>query len=112
MVLEFLYLDGCAAWQQALENLRQALRAEGLALKVSLVRVVGVQHAKALKFRGCPSIRLDEEDIINDRSREFGLFCRLYQTVEGLKGWPTPQMIRQGLRALGAFETSSAVVSV
>ncbi len=38
MNLELLYLDGCTSWHQTLENLRQALRSEGMALKVSLIR--------------------------------------------------------------------------
>ena len=110
MNIKLLYLDGCTAWHQALENLRLALRSEGLTLNVSLIRVEGVQQAIALRFRGCPAIRLDDEDIIKDRSREFGLFCSLYQTIEGLKGWPTPQMIRQGLSTLGALDTSPTPV--
>ncbi len=105
MNLEFLYLDGSTSWHQALENLRQALRAEGVALRVSLIRVVGAQHARALRFRSCPTIRLGGKSLFPERSNKTGLSCRLYPGAEGLKGWPTVQMIRRRLRDLHAFET-------
>ena len=102
--LELLYLEGCTAWHQVLENLKQALQSEGMALKVSLTRVVGVRHARALRFRVCPAIRLDGEAIFYERSAKNGLACRLYSTGEGIRGWPTVRMILQRLRALHAFE--------
>lgn len=104
--LELLYLEGCTAWHQALENLRQALQAQGLALKINLIQVVGARHARALRFRGCPAIRLDGEDIFPEGAGRNGLTCRLYSTGEGLKGWPTVRMILQRLRALHAFEAA------
>lgn len=103
MKLNLLYLDGCTAWHQVLETLRQALRAEGVEMEVSLVRVIGARHAKALRFRGCPSIRLDDQDIFKYKDGESNLFCQLYQTAEGLQNWPTIQMIRNGLRNLGVL---------
>ncbi len=104
--LELLYLEGCTSWHQALENLNQALQSQGVALKVSLTRVMGAGHARALRFQGCPAIRLDGEDIFYERSAKNWLACRLYSTGEGLKGWPTVRMILQRLRALHAFEAS------
>ncbi len=85
--LELQYLDRCTAWHQTLENLKQALQSEGVALTVSLTQVMGARHAQALRFRGCPAIRLDGEDIFYERSAQNGLACRLYSTGEGLKGW-------------------------
>jgi hypothetical protein len=104
--LELLYLEGCTAWHQALENLKQALQFEGVALKVSLTQVSGARHARALRFRGCPAIRLDGEDIFYERLAKNGLVCRLHSTGEGLKGWPTVRMILQRLHALHAFEVA------
>lgn len=105
MKLELLYLDGCPTWHQTLENLRQALQAEGMALKVSLTRVVGLHHFCDLRFQGCPSIRLDGKDLFPEHRAVSGLACRLYRTPEGLRGWPTAQMIFQRLKALGVFKT-------
>ena len=58
MRFELLYFDGCPSWHLALENLRQALQAEELDLEVSLVRVEGDSHARAVRFQGSPTIRL------------------------------------------------------
>ena len=104
--LELLYLEGCTGWHQALENLRQALQSQGVALKVSLTRVMGARHAKALRFQGCPAIRLGGKDLFPVRAAKNGLTCQLYATGEGLKGWPTVRMILQRLRALHAFEAA------
>ena len=104
--LELLYLEGCTAWHQALENLRQALQSQGMALKVSLTRVVGARHARALRFQGCPAIRLGGKDLFPEMTAGNGLTCQLYSTGEGLKGWPTVRMILHRLRALHAFEAA------
>ncbi len=106
MNLELLYLEGCTAWHQALENLKQALQSEGVALTVSLTQVVGARHARALRFQGCPAIRLGGKDLFPERAARNGLTCQLYSTGEGLKGWPTVRMILQRLRALHAFEAA------
>ncbi len=100
MNLELLYLEGCTSWHQTLENLRQALRSEGVALKVSLIRVVGTQQARALRFRSCPTIRLGGKSLFPELSTKTGLSCRLYPSAEGLKEWPSVQMILQRLRSL------------
>ena len=104
--LELLYLEGCTAWHQALENLKQALQSEGVALKITLTRVMGARHARALRFPGCPAIRLGGKDLFPEGASSNALTCRLYSTGEGLKGWPTVRMILQRLRALHAFEAA------
>ena len=104
--LELLYLEGCTAWHQVLENLKQALQSQGVALKVSLTRVVGARHARTLRFQGCPAIRLGGKDLFPETAAGNGLTCQLYSTGEGLKGWPTVRMILQRLRALHAFEAA------
>ena len=71
--LELLYLEGCTAWHQALENLRQALQSQGMALKDSLTRVVGARHARALRLQGCPAIRLGGKDLFPEMTAGNGL---------------------------------------
>ena len=98
MQFALLYFRECPSWHQALENLRQALRAEGVNLEVSLVRVEGEDHAQAVRFQGSPTICLSGNDLFPEQPRGYGLTCRLYWTEEGPKGWPTVNMIRQRLR--------------
>ena len=99
MQFELLYFDGCPSWHQALENLRQALKVEDLDLEVSLVRVEGHDHARALRFQGSLTVRLSGEDLFPEQPGEYGLSCRVYQTEEGLMGWPTVKMIHDRLRS-------------
>ncbi len=99
MRFELLYFDGCPSWHQALENLKQALQAEELDLEVSLIRVEGDQHARAVRFQGSPTIRLSGEDLFPEQSGEYGFSCRVYETEEGLMGWPTVKMVRDRLRS-------------
>ena len=98
MNFELLYFDGCKSWHRALENLRQALRLEGLDLAVSLVRIEDDGHARAMRFVGSPSIRLNGNELLPERTGNYGLICRVYRSREGLKGWPTVEMIHDGLR--------------
>ena len=104
MHFELLYFDDCPSWPQALENLKQALLAEGLDLDVSMVRVAGARHASSLRFQGSPSIRVSGRDPFPDQPMSYGLTCRVYYTEEGLKGWPTVRMICERLRILSAAE--------
>ena len=92
MRFELLYFDGCPSWHQALQI-------EGLDLEVSLVRVEGDQHARAVRFQGSPTIRLSGEDLFPEQPGESGFSCRVYQTEEGLMGWPTVKMVRDQLRS-------------
>jgi hypothetical protein len=112
MNLELLYLDGCSAWHQTLENLRQALRWEGKPLKVSLVRVVGARRARTLGLRSCPTIRLDQQELFPEDTESSGLVCRLFHTLEGPSGCPTVQMIRQQLHALGVIGNPTALGAI
>ena len=99
MRFELLYFDGCPSWHQALENLRQALRAEGVNMEISLVRVEGDRDAHRLRFQGSPTIRLSGEDLFAEQPGQYGFSCRVYQTEEGLLGWPTIKMIRDRLQS-------------
>ena len=59
LIFELLYLEVCTAWHQALENLKQALQSEGVALaawemyddqisSASIVTGIGVIHSKEI----------------------------------------------------------------
>ena len=99
MRFELLYFDGCPSWHQALGNLRQALQAEELDLEVSLIQVEGDQHARAVRFQGSPTLWVSGDDLFPEQSDDYGFSCRVYQTEEGLMGWPTVKMIRDQLRS-------------
>ena len=100
MSIELLYFDGCPSWHQALDNLKLALQKEGMAAEIMLVRV-SEGEAIAHNFIGSPSIRVSGEDLFPEPTSDYALSCRVYNSEEGLKGWPTVEMIRHRLRTAG-----------
>ncbi len=97
MQIELLYFDGCPSWQTALENLRAALDDLGLQAEVRLLRVGSDEEAVATRFVGSPTIRLDGEDLFPPTHSEYAMGCRVYVTPEGLRGWPTVEMLRAAI---------------
>lgn len=108
MVFELLYFDGCPSWHQALENLRQALTLHGLGMQVSLIQVKDQANADELRFPGSPTLRISGKDLFPEDADEYGFGCRLYQTEDGLKGWPTMPMILDRLRDLASRQAAAA----
>jgi len=99
MEINLFYFDGCPSWQEALENLKTALKAEGLEAGIHPVLVGDDAEAARLKFLGSPSIRVDGMDLWPEERKRFNLSCRVYPTPQGLKGAPTIEMLREKLRS-------------
>ena len=58
------------------------------------------EEAERLHFPGSPTLRVNGGDLFPVPERHtWALGCRTYQTSEGLKGWPTREMIRGALAA-------------
>lgn len=102
MQIDLLYFDGCPSWEAALENLKQALEAEGLQADIRLVKVNDNDEAARLKFLGSPSFRSDGVDWWPEERRRYNLSCRVYLTPQGMRGASTVEMLREKLRALHA----------
>ena len=96
MEIDLLYFDDCPSWQSALANLKIALTEEGLdAQQVRLVKIENAEDANKMQFLGSPSIHFDHVDLWPEEREEYLLGCRLYLTPDGLRGWPTVEMIRK-----------------
>jgi len=100
MKIDLLYIDDCPSWQGGLENLKSALKAEGLEAAIRLVRVPDDAEAARLKFLGSPSFCVDGVDFWPIPRERYNLNCRIYSTPQGLKGIPTVDMLREKLRSL------------
>ena len=98
MEIEFLYFEGCPSWEGALENLKTALKVEGLEASIRLVKVADNDVAAHLKFLGSPSFRFDCVDWWPEERKRYNLSCRVYSTPQGMKGAPTIEMLREKLR--------------
>ncbi len=101
MNIQLFHFDDCPSYERALGNLNEAMRQQGLADAVEMVRVTSVEDAHAKHFLGSPTIRIDGTDLeaSSAHERPFGLGCRLYQEGHRTAGWPSVELIRQSLEA-------------
>lgn len=97
MQIDLLYFDDCPSWEDALENLKAALAAEGLEADIHLVKVEGNDEATRLKFLGSPSFQVNGVDWWLEERKRYNLSCRIYTTPQGLKGVPTVEMLQEKL---------------
>lgn len=99
MKVEILYIPQCPHYTEALANLSEVLRAEGLSVEIDEVEVGDIRMAEAAGFRGSPTIRIDGRDIEGEPKElsEFGMACRLY-AGERQQGVPPRKMIRDAVR--------------
>jgi hypothetical protein len=98
MEIDLFYFDGCPAWQEGLQNLKIALKAERLEAGIRLVKVKDEDEAARYKFLGSPSFRVDGLDLWPEERERHSLSCRVYPTPQGLNGAPTVEMLREKLR--------------
>ena len=95
MRVEVLYFDGCLTYKAAVEALCGVLSAEEAEDEIQLAAVNTDEEAQRLHFPGSPTIRVDGEDLFPVPGRaEYALGCRMYATLEGLRGSPTAEMLR------------------
>ena len=100
MKIELLYFDGCPSWESGLKNLQTALQEEGLSTAVEMVKVESDEDAARLKFLGSPHFRVDGMDLWHEERNVYSLSCRVYPTPNGIKGYPTVQMLKEKLHAV------------
>ena len=63
MRVELLWWEGCPSHPQALADLRDALREEGIDEEVDLRHIASDEEAEREGFPGSPTIRIDGEDV-------------------------------------------------
>jgi hypothetical protein len=85
MRVELLWWEGCPSHPEALEQLKQVLREEGLDPEsVERVEIVSDEQAERERFFGSPTIRIDGEDIVQPGDGDpMGLSCRVYRLRDG-----------------------------
>ena len=100
MEVQLFYFDGCPSYEQALANVNDALRAEGLPETVEMVPVISDEDAQAKSFLGSPTIRVDGADLegADADAGRYGCGCRVYEGDGGNVGWPSVARVRQSLQ--------------
>ena len=95
MQVELLYVDGCPGYEELRPRLEQLLAERGLDPRLDLVQITSVEEAKAHRFLGSPSLRVDGHDVepSADERGETGMQCRIYASADGIRRAPSDEQI-------------------
>ncbi len=99
MKVELYYFDGCPSWQQARDNLTDALRLEHVGDEIGMIPVTDGADAQTKRFIGSPTIRIDGVDVEGPAAegRGYAYGCRVYHDGDRVVGWPSVGLLRQAL---------------
>lgn len=97
MKIELLYFEDCPSYRVAQDGLREVLAEANVIEPIQLVEIKTEADAKHWKFLGSPTIRFEGVDPFAQGEAIYGLECRVYVTPDGLRGWPTKDMLRLAL---------------
>jgi hypothetical protein len=102
MKVELLWWEGCPSYPETLGDLRRVLLDEGVEADVDLVEVESDEQARAERFPGSPTVRLDGVDAIPPPETEpFSLTCRVYRLRDGrVSATPDPDDLRDAVRRI------------
>ena len=100
MKVELLWWEGCPSYPETLADLQGVLTEEGVDAEVQLVEVESDEQARAERFPGSPTVRLDGVDAIPPPETEpFSLTCRVYRLRDGrISATPDPEDLRDAVR--------------
>jgi hypothetical protein len=100
MRVELLWWEGCPSHPETLADLERSLAEEGLGTEVESIEVGSDEQARAERFPGSPTVRIDGEDIFpSGESEPFSLCCRVYRLRDGRPSpTPDPQDLRDAIR--------------
>lgn len=112
--IELLYVDRCPHHETFLPHLRKLLDEHGIIAPVTLVRIDSHDDARARRFLGSPTLRVNGHDVDpasgGDVEDAYALQCRLYSTPTGIAGAPPDQWILDALVANPTHEAAIAAV--
>jgi hypothetical protein len=102
MKVELLWWEGCPSYPETLTDLQRVLAEEGVKAEVELVEVESDQQARAERFPGSPTVRLEGVDAIPPTEAEpFSLTCRVYRLRDGrISATPDPEDLRDAVRRI------------
>jgi hypothetical protein len=101
MQVSFLYWPDCPSHDKGLLDLQTALAAEGVETDIEIIEINSEEDARANRFVGSPSFRLNGRDIDpeGEKGQPYYLNCRIYHTDNGrVSPLPTINQLRQAVR--------------
>jgi len=99
MRIEVLFIEDCPSLERLMPHLHSCLNQAEVAGEPRMLLIRSDEQAKALRFLGSPTVRVDGLDAEPgaDAREDFGLKCRLYRTPQGLSGLPPDELILAAL---------------
>ena len=73
-------------------------------IRSGLIEIKTETDAQRWKFPGSPTIRFDGVDPFEQGEAHYGLECRVYLTPDGLRGWPTKDMLREAVNNVARLQ--------
>ncbi|MGH2763988.1 MAG: DF family (seleno)protein [Thermoleophilaceae bacterium] len=100
MRVELLWWEGCPSYPDTRADLERVLGEEGIEADVELVEVETDEQARAERFPGSPTIKIDGRDIVPPGEGEpYSLTCRIYRLRDGtISPTPDPEDIREAMK--------------
>jgi hypothetical protein len=100
MRIDLLWWEGCPSHAETLEDLNRILEEEGAEAQVELIEIETDEQARAERFPGSPTIRIDGDDALPAPEGEpFSLTCRVYRLRDGrVSPTPDPEDLREAVR--------------
>lgn len=97
--IDVLTFAGCPHAQPALELVERLISELAPGAPVRHVDVSNLEQAKAHRFLGSPTIRVNGRDIepSAEARTDYTVACRIYRTASGAKGEPDERWLREAL---------------
>jgi hypothetical protein len=97
--VEILYFDGCPNHERARALVETIATELNMEPSVQLVPVADSETARALRFLGSPTVRVNGRDVEPgaEERRDFVLSCRVYRTEHGFSGQPSEAWVSEAL---------------
>ena len=96
--VELLYFEGCPGYETLRPQVEQMLTERGLD-GLDLLPIATAEEADAQRFLGSPTLRVEGRDVEPgaDERTDFGIKCRIYASVDGLRPTPPDDVIAAAL---------------
>lgn len=104
--IQLLHTEACHSYQEALVGIKEALKELGLSAELEVILLDSPEKARAYKFLGSPTIKIDGIDLEPEleASANFSLnACRTYIYEGSLYHYPPKEMLLEALRPLKYF---------
>lgn len=90
VVVELLHTQDCPNAAEYLPRLRRLATAAGISEPVAVRLITHAEQADREEFLGSPTVRVDGRDVDPTAATrtDYGLSCRLYAGLDGLRGTP------------------------